>query len=67
MILTPLLAGGLAAVGLILGYLVRQFIASRQLNSVEAKLREQLKAAKTQAEEIILAAKDRAATLLEDA
>lgn len=66
MILTPLLAGGLAVAGLILGYVVRQFIAFRQLNSIEAKIREQLKAAKTQAEEIILAAKDRAAALIEE-
>jgi ribonuclease Y len=67
MILTSLLIGGVAIVGLIFGYLIRQFIASKQLNSIEAKLREQLKAAKTQAEEIILAAKDRAAGLLGEA
>ena len=67
MIITPVLAGGLAIAGLIAGYLVRQFIALRQLNSTEAKTREQLKTAKTQAEEVILAAKDRAANLLEEA
>ena len=65
MILTPLMAVALAAVGLILGYLIRQFIASWQLNSLETKIREQLKAAKNQAEEIILVAKDKAAALLE--
>jgi len=53
-------------VGLILGYLVRQFIALRQLDSTEVKIREQLKAAKTQAEELILAAKDKATNLLEE-
>ncbi len=67
MTLTPLLAGGLVLVGLILGYLIRQFLALRQLDSTEVKTREQLKAAKTQAEEIILAAKDRATNLLEEA
>jgi ribonuclease Y len=66
MILNPLLAGGLVVTGLILGYLVRQFIALRQLDSTEVKIREQLKAAKTQAEEIILAAKDKATNLLEE-
>ena len=53
--------------GLIAGYLVRQFLAFRQLGSTEVKIREQLKAAKTQAEESILAAKDKAANLLEEA
>ena len=66
MTLTPFLAGSLVAVGLILGYLVRRFLALRQLNSTEAKIREQLKAAKTQAEELILVAKDKAASLLEE-
>ena len=66
MILTSLSVGGLVAVGLILGYLIRQFFALRQLNSTEVKIREQLKAAKTQAEELILVAKDRATNLLEE-
>ena len=66
MTLTPFLAGSLAAAGLILGYLVGRFLAIRQLNSTEAKIREQLKAAKTQAEESILVAKDKAASLLEE-
>ena len=67
MIIPPVLAGGLVVVGLIAGYLVRQFLAFRQLGSTEVKIREQLKAAKTQAEESILAAKDKAANLLEEA
>ncbi|MDP3052767.1 MAG: ribonuclease Y [bacterium] len=67
MTLTPLLAGGLVVVGLILGYLIRQFFALRQLDSTEVKLREQVKTAKSQAEEIISAAKDRAINLLEEA
>lgn len=54
-------------VGLILGYLIRQFFALRQLDSTEVKLREQVKTAKSQAEEIISAAKDRAINLLEEA
>lgn len=65
MILTPFLTGGLVAAGLILGFLFRRFIAQRQLNSTEVKIREQLKSAKTKTEEIILTAKEKAAKLLE--
>jgi len=67
MTLTSLSVGGLVVLGLILGYLIRQFFALRQLNSTEVKIREQVKTAKSQAEEIISAAKIKATDLLEEA
>jgi len=66
MILPSLVVGGLV-IGLVAGYLTRQFFAIRQLNSSETRIQEQLKTAKIQAEEVILAAKDKANSLLEQA
>ncbi len=56
------LAGGLA-----LGYLVRHLLATRSVNSIEAKVKQQLEEAKNQSKEIQLEAKDKAVRILEDA
>lgn len=56
------LAGGAA-----LGYLLRQFLATRRVNSIEAKIKQQLEEAKTGSKEILLDAKDRAVKIFEDA
>jgi len=56
------LAGGLA-----LGYLVRHLLATRSVNSIEAKVKQQLEEAKTGSKEILLDAKDKAVKILEDA
>src|SRR3989344_4539809 len=57
-----ILAGGVA-----LGYLIRQLIAARSANSIEAKTKRQLEESKTQAKEVLLEAKDKAVKILEDA
>ncbi len=54
------------AVGLILGYLIRQSIARRRAGSLEAKLGERLNQAKSEANDIILTAKDKAVKILEE-
>ena len=57
-----ILAGGVA-----LGYLIRQLLATRNLNSIEATIKRQLEESKTQAKEALLEAKDKAVKILEDA
>lgn len=53
--------------GIFIGYLARQNIVKRQIDSAEQKIRTQLEEAKTKAKEIILAAKDKAAAILDEA
>ena len=62
-------AGGavLFSLGSILGYFVRQNIASRQAGSIEAKVTRLVQDAKTEAKEILIAAKDKAVKILEEA
>ena len=54
-------------VGIFIGYLIRQNIVRRQIDSAEQKIKAQLEEAKTKAKEIILAAKDKAAAILDEA
>ncbi len=61
----PFLWGALALGG-IFGYILRQTISSRQANSVEQKIKNWLEEAQTQAKEVVLQAKDRAAALFEE-
>lgn len=53
--------------GIFIGYLARQNIVKRQIDSAEQKIKTQLEEAKTKAKEIILAAKDKAAVILDEA
>lgn len=62
-----LIGGVLLAVGVAAGYLVRQSIAARRANSLEQKCKAQLETAKNEAREIVLAAKDKSAALIESA
>lgn len=63
-----LFTGALAlAAGALLGYFIRQLIATRSANSTEAKVKRQLEESKTQAKEALLEAKDKAVKILEDA
>lgn len=55
------------SLGSILGYFVRQNIASRQAGSIEAKVTRLVQDAKTEAKEILIAAKDKAVKILEEA
>jgi len=52
--------------GLVAGYIVRQYIAQNQANSLEKQIKEQVENVKTQAKEIVLDAKERASKLLEE-
>ena len=54
------------ALGIAVGYFVRQFVAQRQANSVEQKLKNWVEEAKSQAKEVVLDAKERASKLLEE-
>lgn len=62
----PLLAGSLA-LGLAAGYLVRKFWALKQGRSLEQNIQKQIEAAEAHAREIIVEAKDKAASFLTDA
>ena len=63
-----LFIGALAlAAGAFLGYLIRQLIATRSVNSIEAKTKRQFEESKTQAKEALFEAKDKAVKILEDA
>ncbi len=57
----------LVFVGIVVGYLVRQRVASRRANSLEERLKAQTEAARTEAREVVLNAKMSAASVLEKA
>ena len=57
----------LLLVGVALGYVVRQTVAKQQAGTLERKLEELTSAAKREAQEILLRAKNKAVTVLEDA
>lgn len=63
------LAGGVAAlaVGVGLGYLIRQFIASSRKSSIEAKLKKLVEDSRQEAKEVLLEAKEKAAKILDEA
>src|SRR3989338_8623589 len=56
-----------ALLGVAAGYFVRQLVASKLKSDQGVKLEEEAKKARTQAQEIILEAKDKAASLLDEA
>ncbi len=62
----PALIGGLA-LGLVVGYFVRQFFAGRQAESVERKSKEKLGNAELEARKTLLSAEEKAASILADA
>src|SRR3990167_8089849 len=64
--LTNPLVWGVLLLGIGLGYYIRQTLASRQANSVERKIKVWLEEAQSQAKEVVLQAKDRAAALFEE-
>ena len=57
------IAAGLL-LGFTIGYLVRRFIAAKQLGSVEDKIKRSAEEAETRAKEIIIEAKEKSASLL---
>jgi len=65
--LIPLIVAiGSLIVGSILGYFARQSIAKRQAHTAEAKLNKLITEAKSQAQEIVLKAKDKAVKALDE-
>ncbi len=54
-------------VGLLLGYVIRQTLAQKQADSIEAKLKVRLEKVKEEAKNIVLEAKDKAEKILEEA
>ncbi|MEK7198065.1 MAG: ribonuclease Y [Patescibacteria group bacterium] len=66
--LTYIYTGALAlAAGAAFGYIIRQQVAKKNANSIEAKIKQQLEEAKKQSGEILIEAKDKAVKILEDA
>ena len=61
-----LLLAVFAVLGAGVGYFIREQFASRRANSLENKTKEDLAQAKTQAQDIVLEAKNKAVSLLEE-
>jgi ribonuclease Y len=53
--------------GIVLGYFIRQIIVRRRLDSAEIKIENQLEEAKRRSREIVISAKDKAVSFLEEA
>ena len=64
--ISPLLAGGLIILGVVIGYSIRRFLASVRQGSLEKKVREELESAKRDSQDIVLKAKEKAASLLSE-
>ncbi len=62
----PLFWASLVILGAIVGYFIRQAIASKNLNSVEQKTKRQIEDSKAKAKEIILEAQEKATGALEE-
>jgi len=58
---------GLVAVGLVIGYFIRRQIAFGRISSLENEIQEKLSASEQEAKEVVLAAKDKAASILGEA
>ncbi|MGB9680783.1 MAG: ribonuclease Y [Minisyncoccia bacterium] len=54
-------------IGILLGYIIRQSLAQRQANSIEAKLKVRLEKVKEEAKKLVLDAKEKADKILEEA
>ncbi|MEK7115116.1 MAG: Rnase Y domain-containing protein, partial [Patescibacteria group bacterium] len=61
-----ILGGGFLLIGLLIGYLVRQQIALRNVNSIEQQVKVKLEKAEDEAREILLDAKSKVAGLFEE-
>lgn len=61
-----ILGGGFLLIGLFIGYLARQQIASRNVNSIEQQVKVKVEKAEDEARDIVLSAKSKAADLFEE-
>lgn len=66
MISNLLLMGGVLILGVLAGYFVRRLVVARKANSLEQKLKQQVEDSKSEARELVLKAKDKAAALFEE-
>ncbi|MDP3991700.1 MAG: ribonuclease Y [Candidatus Colwellbacteria bacterium] len=57
---------GLVIVGIIAGYFVRYLFAARRIDSLERRLKEDIRKAKSEAQDIVLEAKNKAVGLLDE-
>ena len=64
---TSLTVAGLVIAGIIAGYFVRHLIAGRRIDSLEQRLKEDIRKAKSEAQDIVLEAKNKAVGLLDEA
>ena len=55
------------AIGLVAGYFLRNYLAARRIDSLERRLKEDIKKAKSEAQDIVLEAKNKAVLLLDEA
>ena len=62
----PLFWGALIILGIVIGYFIRQLIATRAANSIEQKIKRQFEEARSKAKEIVLEAQEKATALLEE-
>jgi len=62
-----LIGAGALALGLFLGYFLRQSLAVRRASSIEKKLKEKIEAVERESKELVLKAKDKAVSILEEA
>jgi ribonuclease Y len=63
----PLVVAGILVLGAILGYFIQQSISAKRANSLENKLKRDFLKAENDAQEVILQAKNKAVSLLEEA
>ena len=64
---TSLTVAGAVLLGIIAGYFVRHLIAGRRIDSLEKRLKEEIRKAKNEAQDIVLEAKNKAVSLLDEA
>lgn len=58
---------GALVLGILLGYIIRQSLAQKQANSIEAKLKVKIEKVKEEAKKLVLEAKEKADKILEEA
>ena len=64
---TPLLTGGLVVLALAGGFVLRIFVANRSKNSLERTIQAELESARSEAKEAVLEAKNKAASIIDEA
>ena len=60
------LSAGIGLIGLFLGYIIRQRIAQRYSDSIEAKLKTRIEKVRNEARDVVLEAREKATKILEE-